>query len=157
MPLSAVPAQRPEESDASSSGVPPVALYARGLQALVVEDNADTAAILAMLLRSRGISALTARSGAEAIELARRHPVQLVLLDIGLPDMKGWRVAHELRRMPHAQDLHIIAVTGNNAPYDRLCSMVSGVDEHLAKPVSIEALEAAFDQWRARRQHVQCG
>jgi PAS domain S-box-containing protein len=107
---------------------------------LVVDDNADAAVSQAELLRMLGHEAETAYSGQEALRKAARFRPQVVLLDLGMPDMDGFEVARELRRMPEAKEATLIAQTGWSQADDRRRTAEAGFDAHLAKPVEVGAL-----------------
>lgn len=121
------------------------------LRVLVVDDNRDAAESLAMVLRLSGHHAETAFSGTEALQVAPDFDPDLVLLDIGLPEMDGHEVARRLRRLlPHG--VRLVAITGYGTPEDRRRSSESGFDEHLVKPVLPEALAQVAS--RAQRTRV---
>lgn len=110
---------------------------------LVVDDNADAAATLAVLLRLMGHQAFTAGDGRQAIEIAAKEQPDLVFLDIALPDMSGLEVAVELRRRAVKQPV-LVALTGWASEHDKELSRRAGFDAHLTKPVSPEAIQAAL-------------
>lgn len=111
---------------------------------LVVDDNADAAQSLAMLLKLRGHEVQVALGGAEALTFARLALPELVFLDIGMPGMDGYEVARQLRAEFNSS-LTIIALTGWGADQDRQRSRAAGFDRHLTKPVDLAALEAALE------------
>lgn len=114
---------------------------AGALRILVVDDNADAATVLAELLQTREHEVRIAHDGPSAIEIVRAHPVDVVLTDIGLPDMDGYEVAARLRALPGAASTRIVAITGYGQSADRERSRVAHLDDHLVKPVSIERLD----------------
>ncbi len=107
---------------------------------LLVEDNADVADSFMMLLHSLGHEVQLAPNGTAALEAVRRHRPQVVFLDIGLPDMDGYEVARRLRA-EHAQALRLVALTGYGQEQDRRRALEAGFDEHLLKPVDLNALD----------------
>jgi len=107
---------------------------------LVVEDSVDSAETLAALLEMWGHEVRMAHSGQEALEAARDYQPEVVLLDIGLPDMDGYTVAQKLRDQGLAGQL-LVALTGYSA--DQAREHGGGVfDRHLTKPVMPDALTA---------------
>ena len=112
----------------------------RGERVLLVDDNADMAWLTAWSLRSMGFEVQVAREGREAIESAREHRPEVVLLDIGLPGMDGYEVARRLRREEGCTDSLIIAVSGYGDESSRERGREAGFDYHLTKPVDIEAV-----------------
>src|SRR5262245_27951905 len=117
-----------------------------GARILVVDDDADTVASLAMLLKIHGYEVQTARDGSEAIAVALRWRPEFVLLDIGLPDMDGYQVALRLRQEASCQGIVLIAVTGYGSPEDRTRSREAGIDDHLLKPVEPGVLLALLSR-----------
>ncbi len=114
----------------------------RKARILVVDDNVDTARGMARLLKLIGHTIATAHSGPEAIEAARRHHPEIILLDIGLPGMSGYEVAAHLRQEANCQGALIIAVSGYGQDEDRRRSREAGFDHHLIKPLDHDALLA---------------
>jgi PAS domain S-box-containing protein len=110
------------------------------LRILVVDDYVDAAESLAMLLQAEGHEVETVHYGLKAIEQAQRFRPQVVLLDIGLPDLDGYEVAKRLRALPETRDTILIALTGYGQAEDRNRSQNAGFDHHLLKPVNFEKL-----------------
>jgi CheY-like chemotaxis protein len=107
---------------------------------LIVDDNIAAAEMLSMLLALYGYEVEVAHSGREGLELARELVPSAVLLDIGLPDMSGYEVADQLRKVATLASTVIIAVSGT--PPDKDARRDSnGFDYHLTKPVSFDELE----------------
>jgi PAS domain S-box-containing protein len=117
----------------------PTVLPARR-RVLVVDDNVDAADGLAMLLRAHGLEVQVAYRGAEAIALATAVKPDVVLLDLGLPDMPGEEVAHRLRQDTRAREARLIAITGWGQEADRARTREAGFDLHLVKPVDPDEL-----------------
>jgi CheY-like chemotaxis protein len=102
---------------------------------LVVDDNEDGAEVLAMLLEDEGHRAQTALSGTRALELADQERPDVVILDLGLPDMDGFALASEMRRRFGPQ-LRLVAFTGYSSAAHREQAERSGIDSFLTKPLS---------------------
>jgi PAS domain S-box-containing protein len=109
---------------------------------LVVDDYADAAESLTMLLEMEGHDVETADCGMKAIELAQSFRPQIVLLDIGLPDLDGYEVAKRLRALPETHDAILIALTGYGQSDDRERSQSAGFNHHLLKPLNFSELSA---------------
>jgi PAS domain S-box-containing protein len=107
---------------------------------LVVDDNTDNARGLARLLKLLGHDVQVAYDGKAAVEAARAHRPEIVLLDIGLPGMDGYEVVKRLRTGECCRDSLIIAVSGYGQPDDLRRSREAGFDHHLVKPVDFDAL-----------------
>jgi PAS domain S-box-containing protein len=119
---------------------------ARPQRILIVDDNADAAATLEMLLKSLGHETRVVHDGEAALRLARPFRPDVVLLDIGMPGLDGYEVARRLRAMKKGTALRIIAVTGWGQEADRQRSSEAGFDLHLVKPVEPSALVRALDE-----------
>jgi signal transduction histidine kinase len=114
------------------------------LRVLVVEDNPDLAASYRELLARRGDRVTVARTGADGLAAARQRQFDLVLCDIGLPDMDGRQLARRLRHHPHRDRMRLVAVSGFGQPADRQASRAAGFDAHLVKPVTLDDLDASL-------------
>ncbi|MCU0758096.1 MAG: PAS domain S-box protein [Steroidobacteraceae bacterium] len=134
MRLPRVPAPTQHATPAAPEPPPPRRL-------LIVDDNADAAESLAMLLTLDGHSAEFVTQPRLAVEQARRTRPDLVLLDIGMPEMDGFEVAHRLRSTPELAHVPIVAITGYGQPSDRESSAAAGFDAHLVKPVDYGVLQ----------------
>jgi signal transduction histidine kinase/DNA-binding response OmpR family regulator/HAMP domain-containing protein len=118
--------------------------------ALVVEDNPDNVAALGAFLDRIGCPFVVARDGESALALARARRPGLVLLDIQLPGMSGLDVARALRADAAMRHARLVALTAKAMPGDREAALEAGCDEHLAKPLDLQRLEALVRSWRAR-------
>jgi signal transduction histidine kinase len=108
---------------------------------LVVDDSADAAESLAILLRMKGHEVRTAHDGREALKAVNGFRPEVVFLDIGLPGMSGYDVARRLREQPDAGSMRLVALSGyGGGESDR--SKEAGFEAHLVKPCRIEELEA---------------
>jgi CheY-like chemotaxis protein len=103
-------------------------------RALVVDDVADAADILTMLLSMWGYNTKVCYGGVAALELARTHRPQVVLLDIGMPGTDGFKVARGLREMPGLEDTVLIGISGYTDEACRARALDSGFDHYLVKP-----------------------
>jgi CheY-like chemotaxis protein len=108
---------------------------------MVVDDNADSADMLAEVLQAMGYASHVAHDGYAALRLATNHVFDLALLDIGLPRMDGYELARRLRAAPGGAKTRLIAVTGYGQEADARAAEEAGFDAHLVKPVDIEDLE----------------
>jgi CheY-like chemotaxis protein len=120
-----------------------------GLRVLVIEDNADAAETLGDLLALFGHQAQIAHTGADGVDVARRHPPDVVLCDIGLPEMDGYAVARELRADPLTAPIRLVALTGYGRESDRDLAAAAGFDLHLVKPVGPEVLKLLLEDFAA--------
>jgi two-component system CheB/CheR fusion protein len=112
----------------------------RRRRVLVVEDNRDSAETLRELLELAGHEVTVAYSGPSGIETARQFQPEVVLCDLGLPEMDGYSVAAALRRQPATASARLIALSGYGQAEDRDRSRAAGFDLHLTKPFDSEEL-----------------
>jgi PAS domain S-box-containing protein len=126
------------------------ASLSRRLRILVVDDNADAAESLAMLLQMSGHETYLAHDGAEAFALAEQMRPEVVLLDIGLPKMSGHDVAQRIRSESWGQNIVLVALTGWGQQQDRRRSQEAGFDHHLVKPVDVDTLMRVLSTAEAR-------
>jgi len=134
-----------EPSDNAAKTVLSPDQQAQSLRVLVVEDNADTADSLGLLLRLYGHKVEIARTGPTALQMASASRPDVVLLDIGLPGMDGFQVAQRLREMPEFKDVVICAVTGYTpSESDRQRQKETGFDHHYVKPLDLKILLEMF-------------
>jgi len=96
---------------------------------------------MALLLEALGHEARVANDGASALRAVDAYPPDLILLDLGLPDLDGFEVAQLLRLRPGGDAFRIVALTGWGQPEDRERSRAAGFDQHFVKPLSRDALE----------------
>lgn len=115
----------------------------KALRILVVDDNLDQVHTLAYLLKDRGHHVDFAINGIVALDLAQRIRPNVVLLDIGLPDMSGTSVARNLRGMPDFRNIYIVGITGRI--FTRAEALEAGLDELLKKPIDIATLDALLE------------
>ena len=101
---------------------------------LVVEDDAPLAELLKMNLALEGFEVATASKGADALQYATANPIDLVILDVRLPDMNGYEVAKELRKLHPPWVLPLMMLTGMDKPVDHLRGFAHGADAYLTKP-----------------------
>jgi PAS domain S-box-containing protein len=112
------------------------------LRILVVDDNEDAAAMIAMLLEALGHHVMVEHSSSKALAHAMQDAPQVCVLDIGLPEMDGIELAKRLRAQPETANVLLIAVTGYGQDEDRRRTRAAGFDHHLVKPADIEQLLA---------------
>lgn len=111
-----------------------------GKRVLVVDDNRDSAATLALLLSGAGYTTDIAYDGLTALDAAAAFSPDIALLDIGLPGIDGYQLASRLRENPITRDTLLVAVSGYGQPEDRRRSRQAGFHHHLVKPVDPQQL-----------------
>ena len=118
----------------------PTAVAPRRLKILVVDDNADSAESMAVLLEMEGHETRTAHDGLEALEILAEGDTEVALLDLGLPSLNGFEVARRLRATPAGRGVLLVATTGWGQDKNIEASAAAGFDHHLVKPVDWTAL-----------------
>ena len=123
----------------------------RPLQVLVVDDNRDAADSLQSLFQLEGYAASVAYGGAQALAAVDKTWPQLVVMDLGMPDMDGYEAARQIRQRAHGRAVLLIALTGWGQGEARSRTEQAGFDHHLTKPVDFAAITALLEQHLARR------
>lgn len=118
------------------------------LRILVVDDNCDIAESLALLLELDGHQVQIANNGPAALEMAQSAQPDVILLDIGLPEMDGYTVAKAIQSIPNLKRPLLISLTGYGQPEDLKRSADAGFDEHLIKPVDFEIIKTLLAKYK---------
>jgi two-component system cell cycle response regulator DivK len=118
-----------------------------GNNILYVEDNPDNMMLVKRALEARGYHLLQAANGLAGVEIAERENVDLILLDINLPDIDGYEVARRLRRSSKVALTRtpIIAITANALKGDAEKALEAGCDVYMSKPINIRELWARVE------------
>ena len=141
---------------------------------MVVDDDPDTVSILARHLQREGFVAIEAISGAECVRIAQERPVDVILLDLMMPDMDGFQVCRALKEDPRTAEIPVIMITARDDLDARAEGMRLGVSDFLAKPVfrrqlanriraqlemlaAGRATEAALSQFEDKSEHNSDG
>ena len=133
-----------EGAVAAAGAAPPPAAQNRGQRVLVVDDNIDAAASLALLLEMEDYEVRTAADGEQAIEQVRTFEPQIIFMDLAMPRLGGLEAARRIRTLPRGEHVRIIALTGWGQEADRQRTRDAGMDHHLIKPVSLDALQSVL-------------
>jgi len=107
---------------------------------LIVDDNADAAEMLAMLLASYGHAVQTAENAETALQVSGEFQPDVFLLDIGLRDTDGYAVARSLRSDARFRNALIVALTGYSSAQAKARSLEAGFDHHFVKPADVDRL-----------------
>ena len=135
--LSEVNEDEPMADSAASKG---------GSRILVVEDNADAAESLQMLLDLLGHQIDVACDGFAALNFLENDSYDVILIDIGLPGMDGYALAAGIHRLPNTASIRLVALTGYGQDDDRRRALAAGFDQHLVKPINIDRLQTLLAQ-----------
>lgn len=131
-------AEPPQTAIAAEARSPPPTLAAHRI--LVVDDNDDVADSLAMLLEFMGNETRSARDGMQAVAVAEAFEPDVILMDIGMPNLNGYEACRRIRAQPWGQHILMIAQTGWGQQEDRRSAMAAGFDLHMTKPIDPVAL-----------------
>ncbi|MDY6923954.1 MAG: response regulator [Pseudomonadota bacterium] len=116
-----------------------------GIRVLLVEDNPVGALLASTLLKREGCAVETAASGHEALEALKRARYDLVFMDMRMPGMDGPTAARAIRA--RGDETPIVALTANAFAEDRRACLEAGMDDHLVKPLELDALRASLARW----------
>lgn len=118
-----------------------------GHNILYIEDNPDNMTLVQRALETRGYKLLKAKNGLEGVRMAESEEVDLILLDINLPDIDGYEVAQRLRASEKIalKTTPIIAVTANALKGDAEKALNAGCDVYMSKPINIRELWARVE------------
>jgi len=121
-----------------------------GRRVLIVDDDIRNIFALSSVLEDYGMQIRTADNGREAIALAQRGDLDVVLMDIMMPEMDGLETMREIRKIPGCKELPIIAVTAKAMKGDRERCIEAGAWDYLSKPVDRDQLIAVLKAWLQR-------
>ena len=116
----------------------------RSLKVLVVDDHVDSARTFSELLEWVGCTTHQIRERGEVIDAAKAFEPNVILLDIGLPDVDGFKIARLIRQTPELSHVRLIALASYDKPEYLERSRAAGFDDHLVKPVEISYLVGRF-------------
>lgn len=114
--------------------------------ALVVDDVSDMRELFSLLLTQAGYEVSEASCARDAITLAREHSFDVIISDIGMPQMNGYELAEALRSLPGYESVPMVAVTGYSMFDDRNRSLNAGFNEHVTKPIDPRAFLDLIEQ-----------
>ena len=107
---------------------------------LVIEDNEDNLVLMRLLLERAKYEVLVATDGPTGLDIASKEQPEIILLDLAMPEMDGWKVAEELKANILTKEIPIIAVTAHSLPKDRERAIKAGCDAFVGKPYSVANL-----------------
>ena len=143
----------PGSGNAQDAATPPPqqqeadALPVRRGRILAVDDNEVNLQIATELLHGQGFEVDTAQDGRQALELVRRQPYDLVLMDMQMPVMDGLSATRAIRQRPEGARLPIVAMTANAMEKDRRDCLQAGMNDFLTKPIDPQRLASVVQAW----------
>jgi len=121
---------------------------------LCIEDEPEMIELIRLILSRAGYEVLGAESGSEGLELLSEEKVDLILLDLMMPEMDGWEVYQRLKANEHTRDIPVIIVTAKAQRIDRVLGLyIVGADDYITKPFSPQELVRSIEQ--ILRKHAQ--
>jgi two-component system cell cycle response regulator DivK len=114
---------------------------------LYVEDNLDNRNLVRRVLEVEGFSMIDAKNAAQALERLGQEAIDLILMDINMPDMDGYALTAKIKSMPEYMMIPIIAMTANVMRGDRERSLEAGCDGYIQKPIDIDTLTQQVERF----------
>ncbi len=121
---------------------------------LYVEDNPDNRSLIRRVLEAEGYTVIEAINAKQALEKLENHPIDLVLMDINMPDMDGYTLTARIKTIEQFSGIPIVAVTANVMRGDREKSLGAGCDGYIQKPIDIDTLSQQIERFILRRTNV---
>ncbi|KRB67898.1 PAS domain-containing hybrid sensor histidine kinase/response regulator [Noviherbaspirillum sp. Root189] len=137
LPILEAEPERTRHSPSESASSP----TEQSLRIQIVDDNLDAAESLAALLRANGHLVSVANSAYRALETAKTFHPEVLILDIGLPDMDGYELSRRLHDLAEAKDAIFIALSGYGQAHDKILARTAGFDHYFVKPIDMVALQ----------------
>ena len=117
---------------------------------MLVEDFADTREMMRLVLERGGCRVLEAANGQEAIELAQREHVDLILMDLNMPVLDGFTATLRIREYEPTRDVPVVAVTAFDTAESRAAASAVGCSDYIVKPLDFERLASLLKQFFSR-------
>lgn len=121
---------------------------------LYVEDNPDNRNLIRRVLNAEGYAVLEASHADHAIQKLSQEKIDLILMDINMPDMDGYTLTAKIRKMEKHANIPIVAVTANVMRGDREKSLEAGCDGYIQKPIDIDMLAHQIERFLTRRTNA---
>lgn len=121
---------------------------------LYVEDNSDNRSLIRRVLMAEGYSVVEAVDAAQAMQKLESNGIDLILMDINMPDMDGYTLTSKIRAIQKFSKIPIVAVTANVMRGDREKSLEAGCDGYIQKPIDIDILGQQIERFMTRSANV---
>lgn len=121
---------------------------------MLVDDDMRNIYSISSVLEDYGYTVICASNGAEVLELIETNRIDLILMDIMMPDMDGYEAMRYIRQSSHLQDIPIIALTAKAMKEDRDLCIAAGANDYISKPVRLDKLLSLIRVWLAGRQRI---
>jgi CheY-like chemotaxis protein len=124
---------------------------------LVVEDNLDNYELVRFILERAGYDVFLAVNGRDGVAAARLQKPDLILMDLGMPEMDGWRAVRKLKADETTSSIPVYALTAHTLPGERRRAMEAGCDGYVTKPIHMDGflstIQGAFGRQEATRHN----
>lgn len=121
---------------------------------LYVEDNPDNRNLIRRVLNAEGFEVVEASHADQAIKKLEKEMVDLILMDINMPEMDGYTLTEKIRKMDKFTNIPIVAVTANVMHGDREKSLEAGCDGYIQKPIDIDTIAQQIERFITRRTNA---
>ncbi len=118
-----------------------------GVTVLVAEDEPNNRQVVLEVLGDAGITVHMAENGRQAVDIAGRERLDLILMDVSMPGMDGYETAREIRALPGGREVPIVAMTAHALAEDRAACLAAGMNDHLAKPLDRDQLFSVISKF----------
>lgn len=126
---------------------------------LVVEDNIDNYELVRFMLERAGYDVFLAVNGRDGVSAARLQKPDLILMDLGMPEMDGWIATEKIKSDETTKLIPLYALTAHTLPRERLRAMNAGCDGYISKPINMDGfldmIEGALRKTRRKKQHKE--
>ncbi|NWF63796.1 MAG: response regulator [Chloroflexi bacterium] len=126
----------------------------REITILYVEDNPDNRNLIRRVLNAEGYAVIEAAQADQALQKLERETIDLILMDINMPDMDGYTLTAIIKKMEKFKNIPIVAVTANVMRGDREKSLEAGCDGYIQKPIDIDTLAQQIERFITRRTNA---
>ncbi|HLF72959.1 MAG TPA: response regulator [Anaerolineales bacterium] len=113
---------------------------------LVVEDNMDNYELVRFVLERAGYDVFLAVNGRDGVDAARLQQPDLILMDLGMPEMDGWQASQKLKADESTKSIPLFALTAHTLPQDRKRALEAGCDGYVSKPIHVESFLSLIDE-----------
>ena len=123
---------------------------------LIVEDNMDNYELVRFVLERAGYDVFLAVNGRDGVDAARLQKPDLILMDLGMPEMDGWTASQKLKSDEATKSIPLYALTAHTLPQDRKRAMQAGCDGYVSKPIHVQSfldiINGTFEKISSRSQ-----
>ena len=122
---------------------------------LVVEDNTDNYELVRFILERADYDVFLAVNGRDGVDASRLQPPDMILMDLGMPELDGWSAAEKIKSDPATRLIPLYALSAYTLPSDRKCALDAGCDGYLTKPIHMQSFLDAINEVFQAKIHAQ--